>query len=348
MLHRDDNRADKIGSRHSRQIVLNHQSEQGWYTTMKIGLFVPLWEAAVAGETLAWDDVLTITQTAEQAGFDSVWLPDHLLISMAETLRNIGAAVSPEIEARAPQGSWDGWMLLAGLAAVTSRIELGTLVTCTSFRNPPLLAKMADTIDEISGGRLILGLGAGDSQYEHRAFGYPLDHLVGRFEEALIIIRTLLREGWIDHRGRYYQARACELRPRGPRQQGPPIMIGTLGAGPRMVRLTAQYADIWNGWLGSTVSDPALIPPIRTIIDEGCLKYGRDPATVKRTAGVQVIVADDGSRHGPIQGSIEEIVATLARFQEHGIDHLQIWLNPTTRDHLEAFLPVLERLKGAS
>jgi alkanesulfonate monooxygenase SsuD/methylene tetrahydromethanopterin reductase-like flavin-dependent oxidoreductase (luciferase family) len=109
---------------------------------------------------------------------------------------------------------------------VTERVELAPLVTCTGYRNPALLAKIADTVDEISGGRLILALGAGWHEPEYRAFGFPYDHRVGRFEEALAIIVPLLREGRVDFQGQYYQVRDCVLEPRGPRAGGPPILIG--------------------------------------------------------------------------------------------------------------------------
>ena len=144
-------------------------------------------------------------------GFDSVWLPDHLLFRF------------PGVR---PQGVWDVWSLLSALAATTKRVEIGPLVACTSFRNPALIAKMADTIDEISGGRLILGLGAGWHKPEYDAFGFPFDHRVSRFEEAMQIIHGLLRDGHVDFEGKFYSARDCELRPRGPRPQGPPILWG--------------------------------------------------------------------------------------------------------------------------
>src|SRR5438046_2801072 len=127
---------------------------------------------------------------------------------------------------------WEGWSLLSALAASTRRVELGTLVVATSFRNPALLAKIADTVDEISGGRLVLGLGAGWHEPEYLAFGYPFDHRVSRFAEAIAIIHGLLRDGCVDFDGTYSSPRDCELRPRGPRPQGPPIMIGSTS--PRM------------------------------------------------------------------------------------------------------------------
>ena len=195
----------------------------------KIGLFVPHFEQPWNGTSLPWTDIAAMAQRAEEIGFDSFWLPDHLLFRF------------PQVH---QQGAWDAWSLLAALAATTQTIEIGPLVACTSFRNPALIAKMADTIDEISGGRLILGLGAGWHEPEYAAFGFPYDHRVSRFAEALQIITALLRTGHVDFEGDYYTARDCELRPRGPRLEGPPLLIG--GSGERMLRLTARYGDAWN------------------------------------------------------------------------------------------------------
>src|SRR5205823_9829883 len=132
------------------------------------------------------------------------------------------------------EGEHEAWTIASAVAAVTDRVTVGTLVMCTSFRTPGLLAKMGATLDEVADGRLILGLGAGWHEPEYEAFGYPFDHRVDRFEEALGIILPLLRHGRVDVQGRYYEARACELAPRGPRPGGPPILIG--GQGPRMLR----------------------------------------------------------------------------------------------------------------
>ena len=199
--------------------------------------------------------------------------------------------------------------MLAGIAAVTSRVEFGPLVACTNFHNPALLAKQASTIDEISGGRFILGLGAGWNETEFRAFGFPYDHRVDRFEEAFTIIRTLLHEGAIDFDGQFYQARDCELLPpRGPRPGGPPLLIGSNG--PRMLRMTMPYADAWNSWFADIGNRPDGVARLRDIVDEACRDVGRDPSDVERT--VAVLVRLPGGT-GRLQGDYAAAEATGAR-----------------------------------
>ena len=239
-----------------------------------------------------WPEILDMARAIEDLGYDSIWLGEHLLYRFAE---------------RPARGPWEAWTLLAGLSAVTSRVELGPLVACTNFHNPALLAKQAATIDEISGGRFILGLGAGWNRTEFDAFGYPYDHRIDRFEEAFTIIRTLLREGAIDFDGRYYQARDCELLPRGPRAEGPPLMIGSMG--PRMLDITMPHADSWNVWFVDTDNSPAGVAPLRDLVDDACRRAGRDPAAVERTVAVQVRMpggtgrlAGDGKRTPPAAG----------------------------------------------
>ena len=167
---------------------------------LKVGVQLPEVEREVR-----WPELLDMIRAIEDLGFDSIWLGEHLLYRWPD---------------REPRGPWEAWSTLAAIAAVTSRVEFGPLVACTSFHNPALLAKQAVTIDEISGGRFLLGLGAGWNETEFRAFGYPYDHRVDRFEEAFTIIRGLLRDGAVDFEGRFYAARDCELLPRGPRPGG--------------------------------------------------------------------------------------------------------------------------------
>jgi alkanesulfonate monooxygenase SsuD/methylene tetrahydromethanopterin reductase-like flavin-dependent oxidoreductase (luciferase family) len=306
---------------------------------LKVGLHLPQAEGMMDGQTPRWDHILAMARLAEEVGFDSLWVMDHLLMRF------------PDRETH-PVGIWEGWSLLAALAATTTRITLGPFVTCTGYRNPALLAKMADTVDEISGGRLILGLGAGWHEPEYTAFGFPYDYRVSRFEEAFTIIRSLLREGHVDFAGHYYQARDCELRPRGPRPGGPPLLVGTTG--PRMLRITVPYVDAWNtDW----TSGPDVIPPLREAVDVACREVGRDPATLERTAAVLV---DLPGRHAlpgedfiedirveigpPMSGSPEVLAHHLGAYAAEGIDHLQVWIAPLTLSGIEGFASVLEVL----
>ncbi|MBA3274408.1 MAG: LLM class flavin-dependent oxidoreductase [Chloroflexia bacterium] len=299
---------------------------------LKVGLHLQMFENLRTRVLPSWSDLLAITHHAEAVGFDSIWLADHLFVRF------------PPDEV---YEVWEGWSMLSAVAATTSRMEIGTLVTCTSFRNPALLAKMAVTVDEISGGRLILGLGAGWHEPDFRAFGFPFDHRVGRFEEALIITTTLLREGKIDFEGQYYQSRECELRPRGPRPQGPPIVVGA--AGERMLRLTARHADAWNRD-SNPAGSIAELPDWRAKVDAACAAEGRDPSTLARYAAVLVEVPgappNGGQEEGSVwlKGSPEELAEALRTYADAGISHVQVWLEPFSLAGIETFGRTLEML----
>ncbi len=303
---------------------------------LKVGIELDIEALSLPEPTpLRWAEQRRMAELADQAGFDSIWLPDHMFgVWDGKTV-----------------GAWECLSILSAVAAVTSRAQLGTLVLATSFREPALLAKMADTVDEISDGRLILGLGAGWFEAEYRAFGFPYDHRASRFDEAFTIIRTLLREGKIDFDGTYYQARDCELRPRGPSRSGMPIMVGTKG--PRMLRLTAQHADWWNTWsVGASNRPHEVIPPLREAVDAACAGVGRDPATLVRTAAVMVHPYPTEppalpSGCDPIWGEPEVIAEKLLDFGNEGISHLQVVLAPATPESVEAFVPVLEAIDRA-
>jgi len=300
----------------------------------EIGLFVSHFEQPWNGTTIGWDGIRDMTTTAEAVGFDSVWLPDHLLYRF------------PQVHTH---GMWDVWSLMPALAAVTARIQIAPLVACAGFRNPALIAKMADTIDEISGGRFILGLGAGWHEPEFDAFGFPFDHRVSRFEEALTIIHGLLRTGQIDFEGKWYTARECELRPRGPRPEGPPIVIGS--SSPRMMRLMARYADAWNR---DRINDIEMLLALEAKVDAACVEVGRDPATLDRIVGIQVDLLNDQREAftprqwvrepWPLTGSPEELADQIRAYTRAHVDHLVIWLDPVTPDAVEAFAPVLDLL----
>ena len=300
---------------------------------LKIGVQLP----EVERET-RWSELLDMTRAIEDLGYDSVWLGEHLLYRWPD---------------RAPRGPWEAWSMLAAIAATTSRIEFGPLVACTAFHNPALLAKQAATIDEISGGRLILGLGAGWNETEFRAFGIPFDHRVDRFEEAFTIIRTLLQEGAIDFDGRFYQARHCELIPRGPRPNGPPLMIGSNG--PRMLRIAVPHAQAWNTWFADIDNAPEGVAPLRDAVDAACRDTGTDPGTIARTAAVHVRFPDGVGRiqgsyasapPPPLEGPPEQMAERMRAYAREGVGHVQLVIDPIKRGSIEAFAPVLRLLDG--
>lgn len=292
---------------------------------MKVGIQLPEVEREVR-----WPELRDMARVADHAGFDSLWTGDHLLFR------------DPGIGARAP---WEAWSMLAALAAVTDRIELGPLVASTSFHNPAVLAKKAATVDEISGGRLILGLGAGWNEVEYRAFGLAFDHRVERFEEAFAIIRGLLRDGAVDFSGRWYEARDCELLPRPTRRV--PIMVGTVGE--RLLRIAAPHADAWNSWFTWFGNRPEGIAALRQKVDAACEEVGRDPGEIERTVAVLVQVEDgDVPRRGGPQETAEPIRAealpeALAGFAAEGISHVQLVLDPITVSSIERLGEILGR-----
>jgi alkanesulfonate monooxygenase SsuD/methylene tetrahydromethanopterin reductase-like flavin-dependent oxidoreductase (luciferase family) len=304
---------------------------------LKLGLVLPEAEWDMGGKTAGWSDYVAMVRLIEDMGIDSVWFVDHLLYR--------GDATTIE-----QQGVRECWSILTGLAAITERVELGSLVTPTSYRNPAMLAKIVDTVEEISGGRVILGLGAGWHGDEYRAFGYPFDRLVSRFEEAFTIVRSLLVDGAVDFEGTYYSARDCELRPRGPRPNGPPIMIGSTGK--RMLRITVPYVQMWNAWLCSERSNADEVPARRELVDAACRDAGRDPATLERTVSIQVDPTGTGKipmsmepdTATPLSGSPQDIAAGIRDFAQQGITHLQVALVPNTIETIEIFGKVLEEL----
>lgn len=296
---------------------------------MKIGVVLPISESD--GATPAYAEVRAYARRAEQLGFDSLWVFDHLL--------------SRRPNDPATYGIWECWTLLSALAEATSQVELGTIVLAVPFRNPALIAKMAATLDEVSGGRLILGLGAGWHQPEFDAFGYPFDHLASRFEEGVQIIGPLLRTGAVDFAGQYYSARNCVLTPRGPRPAGPPILIAS--SGPRMLRLTAEHADMWNtAWMGSV--DRLAAP--RADLERACAEVGRDPSTLQVTVGVAVSFPAPGEEPPPVEralsGNAEAIAAELGRHAAAGVSHLICTVAPRTEAALERLAAGVKRFRA--
>ena len=281
-----------------------------------------------------------MARLAEQAGFDSVWLGDHLLYRYASG------------ETRGP---WEVWTQLAGLAEATERITLGPLVASTAFHSPFMLAKLASSVEEISGGRLVLGLGAGWNETEFAALGSPFDHRISRFEEAFTIVRTLLAHGSIDFEGEFYSVRDAEVLPRPIRPGGPPLMVGSIG--PRMLAATVPYIAAWNAWYADTSNSPAGVPRLISLVDDAARAAGRDPQAIERTVAVQVrmeggtgrVMGDTNPRMQvvPLSGTPEQIAEGLRAYAAAGIGHVQLVVDPITEVSIAALAPALELLDRA-
>jgi alkanesulfonate monooxygenase SsuD/methylene tetrahydromethanopterin reductase-like flavin-dependent oxidoreductase (luciferase family) len=288
---------------------------------MKIGVMLPMAEsdsAAGPGATAAsiWADALGFCQHAEAVGLDSVWPCDHFLSEPPE-----GSV----------EGILEGWTVMAALATATERVELGQLVMCVSFRDPSLLAKMASTAQAVSGGRLVLGVGAGWYDHEYEMFGFPIDRRVDRFEEALGIIRPLVRGETVSTSGRYHQVSGATLLP----SPDPPIPLLVAAKGPRMLRLTARYADAWNtAWFG--IPDDELSRRM-TNMDAALEAESRDPKSLRRTAGVVVRDPNHASAQDDVAfaGSVEELARTFDAYEQIGFDDIILALEPMTSRSLD-------------
>ena len=298
---------------------------------MRIAIQLPEVEREVR-----WPEYVAMARAAEDVGFDTLWLGDHLMYRY------------PDGSTRGP---WEVWTMLSAIAASTSRIRLGPLVAATAFHAPAMLAKLAATVDEVSGGRLIVGLGAGWNEAEFRGFGFPFDNRISRFEEAFTIIRTLLRDGEIDFDGRFFQARDCVLRPAPHQPGGPPLMVGSIG--PRMLEITLPFVDQWNVWYRDTGNSPAGLEPLLRQVDEACRAVGRDPGAVERTAAVYVrLPGGTGRIMGdrtqaaipPLEGSTDAIASGLREYAALGLAEVQLVVDPITKESIEALAPVLEAL----
>jgi alkanesulfonate monooxygenase SsuD/methylene tetrahydromethanopterin reductase-like flavin-dependent oxidoreductase (luciferase family) len=291
---------------------------------VKIGVILPVAEVAGPGRTADWPTIRAFALAAEDRGLDSVWMIDHFFNQTSDGGR---------------EGMHEAWTVVSAVAAVTTRVEIGTLVLCTPFRNPGLVAKMAATAQEISAGRIILGLGAGWHEPEFAAFGYPFDHRVDRFAEALPAIASLLRGESVTHDGSHHRLRSAAILP--PAPYDVPILVAA--SGPRMLRLTARYADAWNtAWYGRV--DDRLRANLLAM-DRALDAEGRDPASLTRTVGVFVQDPDSDAPSDPdepeITGSVSDLARELDAYEALGIDHLIVQPLP----HVEH---ALDRLAAAS
>jgi len=275
---------------------------------------------------VGWPEHLAMARAAEDVGFDSIWLGDHLLY------RDQGGR---------ERGPWDAWTLLAALAAGTERVQLGPLVACTAFHPPGLIARMAAALAEVSGGRFVLGLGAGWNEDEFRAFGLPYDHRVSRFEESFTIIRRLLAGERVSLDGRYCQAEDAVLLPAPP--QPPRLMIGSNG--PRMLSIALPHVQVWNTWFEDFGNTPDGFAALNDRISAAAQAAGRDPSEIERSACVYVALdhADAGRtpEAPPLEGSMERIASGLREFADAGADELILVVSPITERSIRELAAVL-------
>lgn len=291
----------------------------------KVGVQLPEVERFVP-----WPEYLDLARRAESAGFDSVWVGDHLVYDL------------PDGSTRGP---YEAWTSLAAIAAATERVEIGPLVASTSFHVPAMLAKQAATVDAISQGRLIVGLGAGWSRREFDAFGFPYDRRVSRFEEALAIIAPLLREGRTTFHGQFYDVDDCVLDPRPARESGPPIMLGSNS--PRMLRIGLPVVDSWNVWWSIYDNSVEQFAQVKAEVD-AVMPEGR---SVDATAAVLVTLPNG---RGRLMGETYDASVTTVTpddlgghvrgLADAGATHLQLVLDPITAETIDTVGTVLADL----
>jgi alkanesulfonate monooxygenase SsuD/methylene tetrahydromethanopterin reductase-like flavin-dependent oxidoreductase (luciferase family) len=283
---------------------------------MRVGVTVPLaYGDTEDGRAPAFAETLDFAARAEAVGLDSIWVYDHLIFRFP-----------PEPE----EGVHEAWTTLTALAPVVPRVELGALVMCSSFRNAGLMAKMAATLDDLSGGRVILGLGCGWHEPEYEAFGFPFDHRVGRFEEDLEVVTRLLRGEEVTFSGRWSNYDRAKLLP--PPARRTPILVAAKGE--RMLRLTAQWSDAWNmAWFGSV--EDRLRASLRDL-EAACDAVGRDPGTMRRTVGLRV--HEPGQRGEDDHGTDADAAGLADLFDELAsiaVDDAVIWSLAKTPEALD-------------
>jgi alkanesulfonate monooxygenase SsuD/methylene tetrahydromethanopterin reductase-like flavin-dependent oxidoreductase (luciferase family) len=281
---------------------------------VKLGVQLPEVEREVR-----WPELAAMARAAEETGFDSIWLGDHLLY------RGDG---------RPERGPWDCWTALAGLAAVTERVELGPLVACTAFRPPGLLARAAAAVDELSGGRLRVALGAGWNEEEFRAFGIPFDHRVSRFEEAFELVRRLLAGERVTLAGAYSTLDDAVLLP--PPARRAPLMVG--GIGPRLLAATLPHVDWWNTWFDDFGNRADGFPALNARVDEACERAGRDPREVQRSACLLVEIGGGAGERRQLPEAphlpVAQLGSELAALAEAGADEAILVLDPITESSI--------------
>jgi probable F420-dependent oxidoreductase len=288
---------------------------------VKLGIQLPEVEREVG-----WPEYVAMARAAEESGFDSIWLGDHLLYD------------DP------PRGPHEVWTMLAALAAATERVELGPLVACTAFHPPGVLAKLAATVEEISGGRLILGLGAGWNRREFAAFGLPYDRRVARFEEAFAIIRELLAGATVQRQGEFHSADRAVLLP-APRRRIP-LMVGSNG--PRMLAATLPHVDAWNTWFADTGNTPEGFAALNDRITEAAERAGRDPRSLQRSVCVYVRLDGPREREAGVEPvRPDDVPDQLRAYAAAGADEVILVADPITEASVRALAPRARRSSPA-
>jgi len=293
---------------------------------LRVGVQLPEIERRVP-----WTEYAEMARAAEEVGFDSVWLGDHLLYRLRDGRE---------------RGPWDTFSLLAALAAVTERVQLGPLVACTAWHAPGILARKAATIQEISGGRFVLGLGAGWNETEFRAFGIPYDHRASRFEEAFEIIRRLLDGERVTFSGRFHQVDDAVLLPRV--EQRPKLMIGTLGD--RVLAAALPHVEAWNIWSDWYRNTPEGFAELNARITEAARSAGRNPDEIERSACVYVKLDRTSNERQPDEGTVpleppaDHIAAGLRALADAGLQEAILVLDPITKRSIRDIGEVLALL----
>lgn len=298
---------------------------------LKIGIQLPEVEYEYT-----WPQLEEMARVAEGIGLDSIWLGDHLMYRYADGRRE-------------PRGPFEAWTTLAALAAVTERVQLGPLVASALFHTPPMIAKMAATVDAISRGRFVLGIGAGWHEPEYRGFGIPFDHRFSRFAEAYTVIRELFATGESTLHGEFYDIDGALLFPKPAQPGGPPVMIGSYGE--KMLRLTLPDVEMWNAWSQDYGNSRKGLQKLLDRVDAICEDVGRDPATLVKTVAPLVRMKGGSGRvsdYGVPQGldgtDIGRLADELNAYAEMGVAHVQLVLDPITAETVSDLAPLLERL----
>jgi alkanesulfonate monooxygenase SsuD/methylene tetrahydromethanopterin reductase-like flavin-dependent oxidoreductase (luciferase family) len=298
---------------------------------LKIGVQLPEVEYEYT-----WPQLKEMATIAEDIGLDSIWLGDHLMYRYADT-------------SRAPRGPFEAWSTLAALAAVTERVQLGPLVASALFHSPPMMAKKAATIDQISNGRFVFGIGAGWHEPEYRGFSFPFDKRFSRFAEAFAIIRELFETGESTFHGEFYDIEGSLLFPKPVQPGGPPIMIGSYGE--KMLELTLPHVKMWNAWSQDYGNSREGLSDLLQRVDGIAERVGRDPATLVKTVaplirmeGGSGRVSDYGAPEGIDGREPGRIAEELIAYAEMGVDHVQLVLDPINAGSIAALAPMLEEL----